>query len=91
MITMMNNHTAEYVASNAKEIYRRYETAGSGTTGFEENTDFCGTYLEKDKLVHVCLVKDWEKSPSQEDIWPYKNTNILESGTWTATTSSTLS
>ncbi len=36
MIQMMNNHTAEYVESKAKEIYRRYETAGSGTTGFDE-------------------------------------------------------
>lgn len=91
MIPMMNNHTAEYVASNANEIYRRYEMAGSGTTGFEENTDFCGIYLEKDKLVHVCLAKDWKKSPSQEDLWPYKIPNILESGTWTTTTASTLS
>jgi len=91
MIPMMNNHTAEYVESKAKEIYRRYETVGSGTTGFEENTDFCGTYLEKDKLVRVCAAKDWKKSPSQEDLWPYKIHNILESGTWTATTASTLS
>ncbi len=91
MIPMMNNHTAEYVASKAKDIYRRYETAGSGTTGFEENTDFCVTYLEKDKLVRVCAATDWKKSSSQVDLWPYKIPNILESGTWTATTASTLS
>ena len=49
MIPMMNNHTAVYVASNAKEIYRRFETGGSGTSELEENTEFCGTYQEKDK------------------------------------------
>jgi hypothetical protein len=88
---MMNNHTAEIVASNAKKIYRQFETGGSGTSELEENTAFFGTFQERDKLVHVCPVKDWKKSLSHEILWPYKNTNILESGAWTATTASTIS
>lgn len=88
----MNNHTAAYVASNAREIYRRNAMidAGSGTAEFEENIDFCGTCFGKDGIVHVFLVNDWIKSPPQVDIGHSKIPNIFESGPWTAKTTPTL-
>ena len=48
----MDNHTAAYIASSAKEIYSRNTIIdpGSGTAGFGEYNDFCGTYFVKDEI-----------------------------------------
>ena len=90
-----DNHTTNYIASTAQEIYWRNTKIdpGAGTAESGEHYDLCRFYFKKagmgnyqKTLQLFCIVNDWKNYQPNQDPRRFKTPVTKEDATWTMRT-----